>query len=220
MADCMVSHMTKNSVMATKEEMVREFRVREILAAACRIVARHGFQGATVDRVAEEARVAKGTIYLYFHDKEELLKAAVEQTIEHFIHQVQAEVTEFPTPMEKLRRLFEASLELSETDRDFFKTLLLERNFLAAAPNRSDTAPMVGRYLDHIHFIEEIIAEGVRTGSLRPHNVEVSACMLYETIRGCFQQRVLGLTSRLASESADVFLDLFLHGIGNHTHKE
>ncbi|MGH7961264.1 MAG: TetR/AcrR family transcriptional regulator [Candidatus Binatia bacterium] len=212
--------MTKNSVAVTKEEMIREFRVREILAAACRVVAQHGFQGATVDRVAEEAHVAKGTIYLYFHDKEELLKAAVEQGIEHFTHQVRAEVAEVPTPVEKLRRLFEASLELSETDRDFFKTLLLERNFLAAAPNRSEPALTIDRYLDHIHFIEEIIASGVRTESLRPHNIEVSACVLYETIRGCFQQRVLGLTNRPASASADIFLDLFLHGVGNHTHKE
>src|SRR5262249_53978828 len=51
--DCMVSHMTKNS-STKKEDLLREFRVREILDATCRVVARHGFQGATIDRVAEE----------------------------------------------------------------------------------------------------------------------------------------------------------------------
>lgn len=84
--------MTKSS--ATKEELVREFRVQEILDAACRVVARHGFQGATIDRVAEEAHIAKGTVYLYFHTKEALLKAAVEQGIQSFTNQIRSAVAE------------------------------------------------------------------------------------------------------------------------------
>src|SRR5262245_22048647 len=113
--------MTKNSASHTKEELVREFRVREILDAACRVVARHGFQGATIDRVAEEAGIAKGTIYLYFHTKEAMLQAAVEQGIEGFTNQIRAEVAEVTTPLEKLSRLVEAAMELSDNQRDFFK---------------------------------------------------------------------------------------------------
>jgi AcrR family transcriptional regulator len=209
--------MTKNSA-TTKEDVVRAFRVREILDAACRVVARHGFQGATVDRVAEEAQIAKGTIYLYFHNKEGLLKAAVEQGIETFTNQIRAEVTEVTTPLEKLRRLVEASLELSDSRRDFFKTLLLERNFLAASPSHPEAAHMLDLYLAHIHFFAEIIQEGVRAGALRPHNVEASAVVLNEAIRGCFQQRALGLTARSAAEDAGVLLDLFFHGVLNHSH--
>ncbi|MBI3303257.1 MAG: TetR family transcriptional regulator [Deltaproteobacteria bacterium] len=198
--------------------MVREFRVREILDAACRVVARHGFQGATIDRVAEEARIAKGTVYLYFHTKEDLLKAAVEQGIENFTNQLRAEVAEVTAPLEKLSRLVEASLELSDAHRDFFKTLLLERNFLAAAPNHPEAAHMLDLHLAHIHFIEEIIQEGVNAGVLRPHDVEASAFALNEAIRGCFQQRALGLTARSAAEDADILLDLFFHGVLNHSH--
>ena len=126
--------MTKSSA-TKKEDVLREFRVREILDATCRVVASHGFQGATVERVAEEAEIAKGTVYLYFQNKDELFTAAVEQGIQNFTGQVRTQVTEALTPIEKLQRLIEVSLELSDTYRDFFKTLLLERNFLAASPN-------------------------------------------------------------------------------------
>jgi TetR/AcrR family fatty acid metabolism transcriptional regulator len=203
--------MTKNS--ATKEELVREFRMREILEAACRVVARHGFQGATIDRVAEEAGIAKGTVYLYFHTKEELLKAAVEQGIQTFTDQVRAAVEEVHAPLEKLCRLVDASLKLSDAHRDFFKTLLLERNFLAAAPDHPEAARMLDLYLTHIRFIEDVIQAGVNAGILRPHNVEASAFALNEAIRGCFQQRALGLTARAAEEDADMLLDLFFHGV-------
>jgi AcrR family transcriptional regulator len=203
--------MTKNS--ATKEELIREFRVREILEAACHVVARHGFQGATIDRVAEEAGIAKGTVYLYFHTKEELLKAAVEQGIQTFTDQVRSAVEEMHAPLEKLYRLVDVSLKLSDVHRDFFKTLLLERNFLAAAPDHPEAARMLDLYLTHIRFIKEIIQAGVNAGILRPHNVEASAFALNEAIRGCFQQRALGLTARAAEEDADILLDLFFHGV-------
>jgi AcrR family transcriptional regulator len=216
----MVSHMTRNSVTNSKEELVRDFRIRELLDATCRVVARHGFQGVTVDRVAEEAKIAKGTVYLYFRTKEELLKAAVEQGMATFTSQIHAEVEEVTAPLEKLSRLVEASLELSDTNRDFFKTLLLERNFLAAAPSHPEAAQMLDLYLAYIHLIENVIQEGVDAGVLRPHNVEVSAFALNEAMRGCFQQRALGLTTRDAVEDADILLDLFFHGILNPQHKE
>lgn len=215
--DYTVSHMTKSSASHSKEEVLREFRVRELLDAACRVVARHGFQGATVDRVAEEAKIAKGTVYLYFQNKDGLLKAAIEQGIENFTNQIRAEVAEVQAPLDKLRRFVEASLELSDVHRDFFKTLLLERNFLAASPNHPEAAQMLDLYLAHIHFIEEIIQAGVQAGVFRSHNTEAAAFALNEAIRGCFQQRALGLTARPAAEDADILLDIFFYGILNHS---
>ena len=220
--DYIVSHMTKSSA-TTKEEMLREFRVREILDATCRVVSQHGFQGATVNRVAEEAKIAKGTIYLYFRKKEELLKAAVEQGMENFTNQVQAEVEEVSAPLEKIVRLVEAVLKLSDTNRDFFKMLLLERNLLAASPGHPEASHMLDLYLDYIRFIEDTIREAVDAGVLRPHNTEASAFALSESMRGCFQQRALGLTARSASEDADILLDLLMHGMLNpsqSSHKE
>ena len=214
--------MTKSSA-TTKEEMLREFRVREILDATCRVVSQHGFQGATVNRVAEEAKIAKGTIYLYFRKKEELLKAAVEQGMENFTNQVQAEVEEVSAPLEKIVRLVEAVLKLSDTNRDFFKMLLLERNLLAASPGHPEASHMLDLYLDYIRFIEDTIREAVDAGVLRPHNTEASAFALSESMRGCFQQRALGLTARSASEDADILLDLLMHGMLNpsqSSHKE
>ncbi len=206
--------MTKNSA-TTKEEVLREFRVREILDAACRVVARHGFQGATIDRVAEEAHIAKGTVYLYFHTKEELLRAAVEQGIQTFTSQVRMAVAEVSTPLEKISRLVATSLQLGDDNRDFFKTLLLERHFLAAAPDNPEAVHMLDLYLAHIRFIEEVIQGGVHSGALRSHPVDASAFALNEAIRGCFQQRTLGLSTRSAEADATILLDLFFHGVLN-----
>ena len=52
-------------------------RQEEILAAAFKVFAAHGYEAARIDDVARQAGIAKGTIYLYFRDKERLFHAMV-----------------------------------------------------------------------------------------------------------------------------------------------
>jgi len=61
----------------TKKEMVTTFRTREILAAARRVMEDHGLEAVTMEEIALAAGVAKGTIYLYFSGKDELIQALV-----------------------------------------------------------------------------------------------------------------------------------------------
>jgi AcrR family transcriptional regulator len=55
----------------------REARPGEIVAAALEVFADRGFSAARLDEVAARAGVSKGTLYLYFPNKEELFKAVV-----------------------------------------------------------------------------------------------------------------------------------------------
>src|SRR5215467_12166543 len=59
--------------MDTEER--RDGRRAQILAAASRVFAEQGFHRTTVHRIAREAGVADGTIYLYFASKQEILLA-------------------------------------------------------------------------------------------------------------------------------------------------
>jgi AcrR family transcriptional regulator len=52
-------------------------RQEEILSAAFEVFAAHGYEAARIDDVARQAGIAKGTIYLYFRDKEQLFRAVV-----------------------------------------------------------------------------------------------------------------------------------------------
>jgi AcrR family transcriptional regulator len=56
-------------------------RPREICAAALEVFAEKGFAAAKLDEIARQAGVSKGTLYLYFKDKEELFRAVVRSAI-------------------------------------------------------------------------------------------------------------------------------------------
>ena len=68
----------------------RKLREERILEAAATLLVRWGFRKTTIDDVAREAGVAKGTIYLHWRDKNELFRAA----IIHAQQQAMADVTQ------------------------------------------------------------------------------------------------------------------------------
>ena len=57
-------------------------RQEEILAAAFEVFAAHGYEATRIDEVARQAGIAKGTIYLYFRDKEQLFRAVVRSLVQ------------------------------------------------------------------------------------------------------------------------------------------
>jgi len=59
----------------------REARPGEILTAALEQFVEHGFAATKMEDIARRAGVTKGTVYLYYASKEELFRAAVEETI-------------------------------------------------------------------------------------------------------------------------------------------
>ena len=62
-------------------ERRKESRPAELLAAALDIFVERGFAATRLDEVARRAGVSKGTLYLYFENKEELFKAVVREAI-------------------------------------------------------------------------------------------------------------------------------------------
>jgi AcrR family transcriptional regulator len=77
-------------------------RQRQILAAAFEEFAANGYAGARLDHVAQRAKVAKGTIYLYFPSKNRLFQAVVRSLIQPVPENFAALVETSPAPASQL----------------------------------------------------------------------------------------------------------------------
>jgi AcrR family transcriptional regulator len=62
-------------------ERRKDARPQELLAAALDLFVERGYAAARLDDVAARAGVSKGTLYLYFENKEELFKAVVRENL-------------------------------------------------------------------------------------------------------------------------------------------
>jgi AcrR family transcriptional regulator len=82
-----------------------EDRPREICAAALEVFAEKGFAAAKLDEIARRAGVSKGTLYLYFEDKEGLFRAVVRDTLAPNIASIRDTVTAADLPFAELVRM-------------------------------------------------------------------------------------------------------------------
>ena len=94
----------------------KEVRPKEILAAALALFAERGFAATRLDDVALCAGITKGTLYLYFPNKEELFEAVVRQALVPNLERGEALLDEADAPaalmLERLMRNW-AELALS-----------------------------------------------------------------------------------------------------------
>ena len=83
-----------------------EDRPREICAAALEVFAEKGFAAARLEKIARRAGVSKGTLYLYFTDKEELFRAVVRDTVAPNIEFIRSSLDQADLPFRELIMLF------------------------------------------------------------------------------------------------------------------
>jgi AcrR family transcriptional regulator len=102
----------------------KKARPKEIVDAALVVFARDGFAGARLEDVAERVGISKGTIYLYFENKEDVFKACVRQTIGAKLQETMAMAASFEgSTADLLREVFRRmSGHLSQPD---YRTILL-----------------------------------------------------------------------------------------------
>jgi AcrR family transcriptional regulator len=133
---------------------VRNRTRRAILSAAASLLARD--RSATLADIAEAAEVGRSTLHRYFPDRQGLLEAVVEDSLETLDRAVEEAALDQGPPLEAMRRLFTAMVEVG--DRILF--LFGDPRVLEG---RQDPEPS-GRPV--IELIERGQAEGVFDGQV------------------------------------------------------
>ncbi|WP_048600525.1 TetR/AcrR family transcriptional regulator [Rubeoparvulum massiliense] len=135
-----------------------------IIDAAVRVIAESGYHKAQVSKIAKEANVADGTIYLYFKNKDDLLISMFNKKMGQFVDVIQGRIDQETTVDGKLRALIATHLEMLNRDQALAMVTQLELR-QPQKEIRDELGKIVKRYQD---VIAQIIAEGVETGYFRP----------------------------------------------------
>lgn len=85
--------MSTNPASEPRWRRLPEERPRQILEAALEVFAERGLSDARLEDIAKRAGVSKGTIYLYFPNKEELFREVVRSTVISYIDRAEADIT-------------------------------------------------------------------------------------------------------------------------------
>ena len=98
--------------------------MQSIQDATMRVIARKGMSAATMQEIADEAGVAKGTIYLYFRDRDELVEKTFDTAINHLMSRLDAALEADVGFEEKIRAIMAAKFAFFSENREFFRLYL------------------------------------------------------------------------------------------------
>jgi AcrR family transcriptional regulator len=173
LTDSLVSYRIMDSLklIEPRWERRKESRPAELTAAALQLFVEKGFAATRLDDVAKRAGVSKGTLYLYFDSKEELLKAVVR---EGYVSKI-AEAEEFAraftgTSAELIRQLLKQWWEgVGATPIAGITKLMI-----AEAGNFPDLAKFYHDEVIHrgSGLFGFAIARGMQSGEFRTVNIE------------------------------------------------
>src|SRR3954451_11299301 len=86
-----------------------------------RVIARRGMASATIAEIADEAKIAKGTIYLYFRDRDELVEKTFESAMSDLQRRVDEALDRDGTFEQRLRAVLAAQITFFQENREFFR---------------------------------------------------------------------------------------------------
>lgn len=97
--------MSADTPQSRLREQLRQKRTDFILEAAEEIIIRKGYYSTSMDEIAAQAGVAKGTLYHHFPTKEDLFLALIERALAHFEQVVRQAVLSSENARQKLEHI-------------------------------------------------------------------------------------------------------------------
>lgn len=201
-------------ITKSKEEVVQAFRIQSIQEATLRVISRKGMAAATMQEIAEEAGVAKGTIYLYFRDRDEL----VEKTFDAAMAQLMVEVDramEKDTPFDqKIRDIMAAKLAFFSAHREFVR-LYLTAKMPESIPERQrqKRKNCHPQYRARIDRFAVVLRQAMERGDIRTLDPNRLAMFVIEGSTAIILERLMEESSPPEEADVDLIVGLILDGV-------
>jgi AcrR family transcriptional regulator len=193
------------------DQSVAERKRCAILDAARTIFSRKGYSDAVVDDVAEEARVAKGTLYLYFKSKEELYLAALVSDVRTMTAEARKEMERVSGLREKLRAFLRLRVEFNKLREDFLRIYLAEygNTFIKSVHNTE----LMQLVRENMRYVAKVFEQASLKGEIGPVPSGAAAAALFDIARGLMERRLLGWKEFRVANEVEFSIDLLFSGI-------
>ena len=151
-----------------RKEREKQQRKEEIIQAAEKVFFSKGFERSTMDDIAEEAELSKGTLYLYFKSKEDLHLAVALKAI-NLLNANMSVIRDLPeNALEKLVRMGRVCIDFSRRHPDRMNSIMLLEGFELQGISYSirELKEMIYRE-SPVGLVLEIVEQGVAENLIR-----------------------------------------------------
>lgn len=154
-------------------------KYKQIVDAAVVVIAENGYHQAQVSKIAKQAGVADGTIYLYFKNKEDILVSVFREKMGMFVKKIEEVIAGKQEAAEKLLVLVENHFQILSDDRHLAIVTQLELR-----QSNKDLRHKINEVLrEYLKLIQQILQEGVESGEFSSSlDIRLAKQMIFGTI--------------------------------------
>jgi AcrR family transcriptional regulator len=195
------------------KEVIRDFRRDQVIEVARRLFGERGTTDVSMDEIAAEAGVARSTVYVYFANRDELLRACLKGMHNHLLDDIAATWEQDAEPAHRLERLIEGMLERIDDDPAFFRLALVAQGSMTQGGEAVSTElAQIG--LNIARLISDLYRDGVAQGSFRVIDPDQATALIGQQIYGAMSVRAGEPLPASAAAVAATTCQFILHGLG------
>lgn len=187
-------------------------KYQQIIEAAVKVIAKNGYHGSQVSKIAKEAGVADGTIYLYFKNKEDVLVSVFKEKMGQFIEQIAKATAAQPDAEQKLKVLIDMHFSQLEQNPDMAIVTQLELR-------QSDLSlrMQINNVLkEYLNVIDKVIAEGIEEKRFRDDiNPTLIRQMIFGTLDEVVTSWVMNDRKYDLTSQAEAVHDFLINGLSS-----
>ncbi|HSP35335.1 MAG TPA: TetR/AcrR family transcriptional regulator, partial [Thermoanaerobaculia bacterium] len=172
---------------AKSDDLWQSYKRQSIQQAVIQLMCREGLHSVTMDRVAQEAGIAKGTIYLHYRDKQELLEDVKNSSLEPMVEKMEDIFRSDAAADRKLQTYSIRYLNYFDERRDLFRILLYEREVVRVQGARYQG----DRRRRLVEGAARVIREGIAQGVFRDIDPDNVAAMFVDSNLSMLKLRLL-----------------------------
>ena len=169
-----------------RKEREKEQRRNMIIDAAEKVFFKKGIENSTMDDVAAEAELSKGTLYLYFKSKEDIQLAIAMRGSEILKEMMQKRLSKNKTGYENLLELADISIDFSNKHKHYYEFFLFFQSTSFEKLNLEESR--ITEYLTEqspLAIVQECVRKGIKDKSLRTDiPADVFAATLWSQLLG------------------------------------
>jgi len=192
-----------------RKKRMEAFIRNDILESAIALLMEKGIEKFTMDRVSKRAGVAKGTVYLYYTNKQALLDAILDYDYlplqEHLKQIIQAE----GEPLWKLEQCIHVCLAHTEENKFLLRqlrTVLFATMDLRISDKNSWYWTIAG-------MLGKVLEEAAASGMIRPVNYVKVSALFIDSINSLMAHRIFSEVEETIEQDVDELMDLYLNGL-------
>jgi len=186
-------------------------KYKQIIDAAVIVIAENGYHQAQVSKIAKQAGVADGTIYLYFKNKEDILISMFQEKLGVFISNIDEEMARVTSAKEKMLVLIRKHFEILFEDKHLAIVTQLELR----QSNKEIRYKINDVLKGYLKLVDSILVAGVEQGEFHEDlDVRLARHMVFGTLDEIVTTWVMNEQKYNLVEQAGPVHELIIKGLG------